>query len=340
MSTSNMQPHEAAQLLGIPKVKNYRAVRKRWRQLATEHHPDKNPGHEKQAEAQFKTFNDAFDVLQTYQKSVGHWPIPRGYTAAPSTGFRPPPPTSSPPPPPQPSVRTKHNKHNRRRWRQQVPPPPPPRAETRDRSWRKEAPPVQDSFSFSTGYGYDSQSTLVHREAYDQKLRQYLQQVFPNEAAADQQMKAAFGHQFQVGDVKDILANHQYGKGPINIEYTPTGRRVSWDTGPAPMPPPSAPQQQTGGPRYGGSPITGHPQGNTTAPQQTPTVTLSVHPLAYERWFHASRGTGAATLLPSVMTHPSGGSSAGHFMVSYIANIPYVNGVPCTIVIDPNAPAG
>ncbi len=337
MSISSMQPHQAAQVLGVLKAKNYRSVRKRWRQLATEHHPDKNPGHEKQAEAQFKTFNDAFDVLQNYQKTVGQWPIPRGYTAPLTPGFRPPPPTN---PPPQPSVRAKHN---RRRWRQSPPPPPPqPHGETRDRSWRKDRQPVQEPFSFTTGYGYEPQATLVHRDSFNQKLNQYLNRVFPNEAAANQQMKTAFGHQFQVGDVKDILANHQYGNSPINIEYTPTGRRVSWDTGPAPVPPPSStpPQapKQTSGPRYGGNPLSGQPEATPQPNTTQPLITLSVHPLAYERWYHASRGTGAATLLPSVMTHPNGATNTGHFMVSYIGNIPHVNGVPCTIVINPNAP--
>lgn len=329
----SMQPHQAAQVLGVLKAKNYRSVRKRWRQLATEHHPDKNPGREQQATSEFKKFNDAFEVLERYQKSIGQWPIPRGYTAAPEPGFRPPPPTNNQPPP-QPSVRTKRN--NRRRWKQQqsAPPPPPPYGETRDRAWRKEKRVGDEPFSFTTGY-YD-QSTLVHRDSFNQKLDRYLQQVFPNEAAADQQMKGAFGQQFQVGDVKDILANHQHGNSPINIEYTPTGRRVSWGvSGPTPG---STPPPQTNGPMYGGNPLQGKAETNQQPQPQQPVSTLSVHPLAYEQWFHASRGTGAATLLPSVLTHPNGASNIGHFMVSYVGNVPHVNGVPCTILLNPNAP--
>lgn len=368
--TITMQPIEAAQILGVGKAKNFRLVRKRWRELASKNHPDKNPDRRQEAQDAFKRYLSAYQVLQKYTKAGGQWPIPRGYTAPQEPRFQPPPRSNTgqrntghrqqhyqhyhyhqtQQRQQRDNVRARTSQGGRRRWWQQVDSPPEtpyPQTEKRDRSWRKNKQPAGDPFSFQAGYVYGNSqpNTLVHRDSFNEKLNRYLNQVFPDEATADQRLKAAYGQNIQVGDVKDILVNHQYGNGPIKVEYTPMGRRVSWDNGPAaPTPPQGAPPEapkQTSGPVYGGNPIQGSPQQTTNGapvygapPTQT---TLRVHPLAYERWFHASRGTGTPTLLPSILTSGSG-ANTGHFMVSFVGATPHVNGVPCSIVLDSNAP--
>ena len=49
-------------LLGVPKTADAETIKKAYRRLAKELHPDKNPGNP-QAEAKFKTVNHAFDTL-------------------------------------------------------------------------------------------------------------------------------------------------------------------------------------------------------------------------------------------------------------------------------------
>jgi DnaJ-class molecular chaperone len=50
-------------ILGVPENCTEADIKKAFRKLAFEHHPDKNPGSEKQAEAKFKEINEAFGVL-------------------------------------------------------------------------------------------------------------------------------------------------------------------------------------------------------------------------------------------------------------------------------------
>jgi len=50
-------------ILGIPEDASQRSIKSAFRKLAFEHHPDKNPGNEKQAEARFKEINEAYAVL-------------------------------------------------------------------------------------------------------------------------------------------------------------------------------------------------------------------------------------------------------------------------------------
>jgi DnaJ-class molecular chaperone len=50
-------------ILGIPENASQRSIKSTFRKLAFEHHPDKNPGNEKQAEARFKEINEAYAVL-------------------------------------------------------------------------------------------------------------------------------------------------------------------------------------------------------------------------------------------------------------------------------------
>ena len=50
-------------ILGIPDNASQEDIRKAFRTLAFKHHPDTNPGNEKQAEERFKEINEAYGVL-------------------------------------------------------------------------------------------------------------------------------------------------------------------------------------------------------------------------------------------------------------------------------------
>ncbi len=50
-------------ILGIPENASQHSIKSAFRKLAFKHHPDTNPGNEKQAEARFKEINEAYAVL-------------------------------------------------------------------------------------------------------------------------------------------------------------------------------------------------------------------------------------------------------------------------------------
>ena len=50
-------------ILGVPENCSEADIRKAFRKLAFQYHPDTNPGHEKQSEAKFKEINEAYGVL-------------------------------------------------------------------------------------------------------------------------------------------------------------------------------------------------------------------------------------------------------------------------------------
>jgi len=50
-------------ILGIPENASQYSIKSAFRKLAFKHHPDTNPGNEKQAEARFKEINEAYAVL-------------------------------------------------------------------------------------------------------------------------------------------------------------------------------------------------------------------------------------------------------------------------------------
>lgn len=50
-------------ILGVPEDANHKQIKDAFRKLAFKHHPDTNPGREKQAEAEFKEINEAYGVL-------------------------------------------------------------------------------------------------------------------------------------------------------------------------------------------------------------------------------------------------------------------------------------
>ena len=51
------------EILGVGENADADEVKSAFRKLAFEHHPDRNPGNEKQAEEKFKKINEAYSVL-------------------------------------------------------------------------------------------------------------------------------------------------------------------------------------------------------------------------------------------------------------------------------------
>ena len=56
------------QILGVPRNATKEQIKKAYRKLAMQHHPDRNPGKEKWANEKFKEINEAFSVLGDPQK--------------------------------------------------------------------------------------------------------------------------------------------------------------------------------------------------------------------------------------------------------------------------------
>ena len=57
------------EVLGVDKGADEATIKKAFRKLAREYHPDVNPG-DKNAEAKFKELNDAYEVLSDPQKKA------------------------------------------------------------------------------------------------------------------------------------------------------------------------------------------------------------------------------------------------------------------------------
>jgi DnaJ-class molecular chaperone len=60
-------PRDYYEVLGVPKTASADEIKKSYRKLARQHHPDRNPG-DKKAEAAFKEVQEAYDVLGDEQK--------------------------------------------------------------------------------------------------------------------------------------------------------------------------------------------------------------------------------------------------------------------------------
>ncbi|MFH1639539.1 MAG: DnaJ domain-containing protein [Chloroflexota bacterium] len=80
-------------ILGIGENASEEEIKKAFRRLAFKHHPDKNPGNEKQAEEKFKDINEAYGVLGDRVKRQQYDAVRRnpfaqaGYSAG-SPGFQ------------------------------------------------------------------------------------------------------------------------------------------------------------------------------------------------------------------------------------------------------------
>jgi DnaJ-class molecular chaperone len=77
--------------LGVPENASDEDIKKAFRKLAFEYHPDKNPGNEKQAEEKFKEINEAYGVLGDKDKRLQYDAARKGQFAGygiPSQGFR------------------------------------------------------------------------------------------------------------------------------------------------------------------------------------------------------------------------------------------------------------
>src|SRR6185369_8645731 len=62
-------PRDYYEVLGVSKTTSEDDIKKAYRKLAREFHPDRNPG-DKQAEAKFKEIQDAYDVLSDKTKKA------------------------------------------------------------------------------------------------------------------------------------------------------------------------------------------------------------------------------------------------------------------------------
>jgi DnaJ-class molecular chaperone len=80
-------------ILGVPEEASDDDIRKAFRKLAFQYHPDKNPGHEKEAEEKFKDINEAYGVLSDRAKRQQFDAFSKGQFAgtayrSPYQGFR------------------------------------------------------------------------------------------------------------------------------------------------------------------------------------------------------------------------------------------------------------
>src|ERR1700724_3304846 len=62
-------PRDPYEVLGVKREASEGDIKKAYRKLAREYHPDRNPG-DKQAETRFKEVQDAYDILSDKNKRV------------------------------------------------------------------------------------------------------------------------------------------------------------------------------------------------------------------------------------------------------------------------------
>src|SRR5207247_1192024 len=60
-------PRDCYEVLGVKRDASEEEIKRAYRQLAREHHPDRNPG-DKQAESRFKEVQEAYDILSNKDK--------------------------------------------------------------------------------------------------------------------------------------------------------------------------------------------------------------------------------------------------------------------------------
>src|SRR5262245_47132416 len=76
-------PRDYYEILGVKRDASEDEIKKAYRKLAREYHPDRNPG-DKQAEVRFKEVQEAYDVLSDKDKRTN---FDRFGTAEPGGGF-------------------------------------------------------------------------------------------------------------------------------------------------------------------------------------------------------------------------------------------------------------
>src|SRR5260370_37203264 len=66
-----MAKQDFYELLGVQRGASAEDIKKAYRKLAMQHHPDKNPG-DKAAEHRFKELSEAYDILKDDQKRAAY----------------------------------------------------------------------------------------------------------------------------------------------------------------------------------------------------------------------------------------------------------------------------
>src|SRR5436309_9996530 len=84
-------PRDYYEVLGLKRDASDEEIKRAYRQLAREHHPDRNPG-DKQAESRFKEVQEAYDILSNKEKrsqydQFGHVASQPGFNGGPG-GFQ------------------------------------------------------------------------------------------------------------------------------------------------------------------------------------------------------------------------------------------------------------
>ena len=75
------------QTLGVSEDASDEDIRKAFRKLAFQYHPDKNIGHEKEAEEKFKDINEAYGVLSDKAKREQYDMVRKGQLAGAGLRF-------------------------------------------------------------------------------------------------------------------------------------------------------------------------------------------------------------------------------------------------------------
>jgi len=76
------------QILGVPDNASQEDIKRAFRKLAFQHHPDTNPGNEKQAEKKFKEINEAYGVLGNKDKRQHYAFARKGQFAGYDTSYQ------------------------------------------------------------------------------------------------------------------------------------------------------------------------------------------------------------------------------------------------------------